>query len=115
MKSNRTCANQLISRAKDCCRTWRSIGVVAVTTAVIWNAPARAADEIQVYNAEIAKVGEWTVQQHLNYALSGRRVPDFPGGLVPNGPLNGTPEFGQGIPPWWEWGFYIPWAVDNRG
>src|SRR4051812_45508141 len=32
-------------------------------------APARAVDEIQVYNAEIAKVGEWTVQQHLNYAI----------------------------------------------
>lgn len=75
---------------------------------------AQAADEIQVYNAEIAKVGEWTIQQHLNYALSGRRVPDFPGGLIPNHALQGTPEFAQGITPWWEWGFYIPWALDQR-
>jgi len=76
---------------------------------------ARAADEIQVYNAEIAKVGEWTVQQHLNYAIRGRKEPGFPGGLVPNHALNGTPEFAQGITPWWEWGFYVPWAVDQSG
>ena len=28
-------------------------------------------DEIQVYNAEIAEVGQWTYEQHLNYALVG--------------------------------------------
>jgi hypothetical protein len=27
---------------------------------------ARAVDEIQVYNAEIAKVGQWTFQLHSN-------------------------------------------------
>jgi hypothetical protein len=80
-----------------------------------WIAPAHAVDEIQVYNAEIASVGEWTVQQHLNYAISGRKVPDFPGGLVPNHTLNGTPEFAYGITNWWEFGFYLPWAVDNQG
>src|SRR5258708_8021225 len=30
---------------------------------------ARATDEIQVYNAEIAKVGQWTFQLHSNYAF----------------------------------------------
>ena len=45
---------------------------------------ARAADEIQVYNAEIAKVGQWTFQLHNNYAFIGRKEPDFPGGLIPN-------------------------------
>ena len=34
---------------------------------------ARAVDEIQVYNAEIAKVGQWTFQLHNNYAFIGRR------------------------------------------
>ncbi|MEA2987928.1 MAG: hypothetical protein QOG83_639 [Alphaproteobacteria bacterium] len=76
---------------------------------------AFADDEIQVYNGEIAKVGEWTVQQHLNYAFNGRRTPDFPGGLVPHRTLNGTPEFAYGITPWWEWGFYIPWAINKEG
>jgi hypothetical protein len=36
-------------------------------------------DEIQVYNAEIAKVGQWTIQFHNNYAINGRKEPDFIG------------------------------------
>jgi hypothetical protein len=56
--------------------------------------PARAVnDEIQVYNAEIAKVGQWTFQLHSNYAFSGRKEPDFPGGIIPNHALNGTGEW----------------------
>jgi hypothetical protein len=76
--------------------------------------PARAVDEIQVYNAEIAEVGQWTVEQHLNYTLNGRKQPDFPGGLVPNHALNGTPEFAYGVTDWFEFGFYIPWAVNAQ-
>ena len=41
----------------------------------------RANDEIQVYNAEIAKIGQWTFQLHNNYAF---KEPDFAGGLIPN-------------------------------
>ena len=54
--------------------------VLLVTTVV----SAYAADGIQVYNAEIAKVGQWTFQLHNNYAFIGRKEPDFPGGLIPN-------------------------------
>ena len=39
---------------------------------------ARADDEIQVYTGEIADVGKWTAQHHLNYAIQGRKEPDFP-------------------------------------
>ena len=77
--------------------------------------PAHAVDEIQVYNAEIAKVGQWTIQQHLNYTLQGHKTPDFPGGLISNHALNGTPELAYGITDWWELGFYAPFAVDSRG
>ena len=76
---------------------------------------AHAVDEIQVYNAEIAKVGQWTAQLHLNYAFIGRKDPDFPGGLVPNHALNGTPEFAYGVTEWWEIGFYVPFAIDQNG
>src|ERR1700732_2293329 len=72
-------------------------------------------DEIQVYNAEIAKVGQWTLQLHLNYALDGRKLPDFPGGLIPHHALNGTPELAYGITDWWELGFYAPFAVNQNG
>jgi hypothetical protein len=75
--------------------------------------PARAVDEIQIYNAEIADVGQFTVQQHLNYTFVGRKEPDFPGGFVPNHALNGTPEFAWGITNWFELGLYIPWAVSE--
>ena len=74
-----------------------------------------AADEIQVYNAEIAEVGQWTFQQHLNYILQGRSQPEFPGGLIPNHSLNGTPELAYGVTEGWELGFYAPFAVDSRG
>jgi hypothetical protein len=70
---------------------------------------------IQVYNAEIANVGQWTPQQHLNYAIDGRKAPDFPGGIIPNHALNGTPELAYGIADWWEMGFYAPFAVDQTG
>lgn len=76
---------------------------------------AQAADEIQVYNAEIAEVGQWTIQQHLNYTFIGRTQPDFPGGLIPNHSLNGTPELAYGVTDWWELGFYAPFAVNSTG
>src|SRR5215831_8099694 len=61
--------------------------------------PARAVDEIQVYNAEIAKVGQWTFHLHNNYAFIGRKEPDFPGGLIPNHALQGTGANGPGASP----------------
>jgi hypothetical protein len=74
-----------------------------------------ATDEIQVYNAEIAEVGQWTLQQHLNYTAQGRAFADFPGGLVPNHSLNGTPELAYGVADWWELGLYAPFAFDQQG
>ncbi len=70
-------------------------------------------DEIQVYNAEIAEVGQWTYQQHLNYAAVGQTLPEVPGGFASNHGLQGTPEFAYGITDWWEGGFYIPFAVSD--
>ncbi len=72
-------------------------------------------DEIQVYNAEIASVGQWTYQQHLNYAPIGQNQPVVPGGLVSNHALQGTPEFAYGLTEWWEAGFYLPFAINGDG
>jgi len=87
-----------------------AVGISGLSPKMTW-----ATDEIQVYNAEIAEVGQWTFQQHLNYIPEGRTQPDFPGGLVPNHSLNGTPEWARGMTDWWELGFYTPFAVDNHG
>jgi hypothetical protein len=75
--------------------------------------PAKATDEIQVYNAGIAAVGQFTIQQHLNYTPVGIKDPPFPGGLVSNGAINGTPEFAYGVTDWWEVGLYLPFAIER--
>jgi len=85
--------------------------------AVLWVAlaqPAKAIDEIQVYNASIAAPGQFTIQQHLNFVGAGLTTPPFPGGLVSNHSLNGTPEFAYGVTDWWEVGLYLPFAVQDR-
>ena len=91
--------------------------VAALTSATCLTAigqPAKATDEIQVYNAAIAAVGQFTYQQHLNYVPLGLNEPPFPGGLVSNHSLNGTPEFAYGVTEWWELGLYLPFSVENQ-
>ena len=76
--------------------------------------PAKAIDEIQVYNAGIAQPGQFTIQQHLNYVPLGVKDPPFPGGLVSHNSINGTPEFAYGVTDWWELGLYLPFAIQDR-
>src|SRR3981081_4228614 len=76
--------------------------------------PAKAVDEIQVYNAGIAAVGQFTIQQHLNYIPLGVKDPPFPGGLISHNSINGTPEFAYGVTDWWEVGLYLPFAIQDR-
>jgi hypothetical protein len=77
--------------------------------------PAHAVDEIQVYNAEIAAPGQFTLQQHLNYVWKGSTEPDFPNGFASNRTLNGTPELAYGVTDWFELGLYAPFAIDSSG
>src|ERR1700680_2999748 len=76
--------------------------------------PAKATDEIQVYNAGIAAPGQFTIQQHLNYVGLGVKEPPFPGGLVSHHSINGTPEFAYGVTGWWEVGLYLPFAIQDQ-
>ena len=76
---------------------------------------ARAADEIQVYNAEINRPGQFSLQLHGNYVPRGRTAAAFPGGMVPDRAFNGTPEFALGITECWEIGAYLPYAVTRGG
>ncbi|MDH6257103.1 hypothetical protein [Bradyrhizobium sp. BR13661] len=75
---------------------------------------AHATDEIQVYNAGIAEIGQFTIQQHLNYVALGQKNPPFPGGLASNHSLNGTPEFAYGVTDWWEVGLYLPFSIQDE-
>jgi len=95
----------------------RAWAVAVVTIAMLVPNCARAVDqvhdEIQVYNADIAAVGQWTYEQHLNYVAVGQTKPEVPGGFASNHSLQGTPEFAYGLTPWWEAGFYLPFAVNS--
>ncbi|MGB6543158.1 MAG: hypothetical protein WBF03_20050 [Xanthobacteraceae bacterium] len=100
-----------------CAAGFVAVGGAAIFAMTIW--PACAADqvhdEIQVYNAEIAEIGQWTYEQHLDYALVGQAQPVVPGGFASNRSLQGTPEFAYGLTNWWEAGFYLPFAVTGTG
>jgi hypothetical protein len=73
-------------------------------------------DEIQVYDAVIAAPGQLNLTWHNNFTLSGRTEPAFDGGIVPNHALNGVPEWGYGVTPWFEAGLYLPvYTLTNDG
>ena len=96
----------------------RAFIVFALSNLILTQMPSAHAadqvhDEIQVYNAGIAAIGQWTYEQHLNYAAMGQTVPEVPGGLHSNHALQGTPEFAYGLTEWWEAGFYLPFAVNG--
>ena len=91
------------------------VAAVSLAAALLGASPVHAVDEIQVYTAEINEVGQFSVQQHLNYTISGLTTPAYPGALIDNHALNGTPEFAYGVTPWLELGLYIPWAVNEQG
>jgi hypothetical protein len=95
---------------------------LTVANALLFALPASVAlavdqvhDEIQVYKGDIAEVGQWTYEQHLNFAAVGQTQPEFPGGFTSNHTLQGTPEFAYGITSWWEAGLYLPFAVTGNG
>jgi hypothetical protein len=79
------------------------LALIALT--VIANAQT---DEIQVYTAEIASPGEFTLTLHNNYTPDGLKYPAFPGAVVPDRALNGVPEWAYGATDWLELGVYLP-------
>ena len=92
-------------------RAARLLSALALVLGVA-STQARAVDEIQVYNAEINLPRQFSLQLHGNYIARGIAEADFPGGLVPAGSFNGTPEFAYGLFDWWEVGAYLPYAVE---
>jgi hypothetical protein len=80
-------------------------------------AAARAqTDEIQVYNGEINKPGQFSVTWHNNYTPIGRKEPAFAGAIVPDHALNGVPEYAYGVNDWFELGAYLPlYSVTRDG
>jgi hypothetical protein len=73
-------------------------------------------DEIQVYNAEIEDQGKFNIMVHTNFTPIGRKVADFPGGIIPNDSVNGTAEWAYGVTDWFEQGLYLPvYTIYSQG
>lgn len=92
-----------------------SIGLGAMVALFITAQRAEAqTDEIQVYTGEINAPGQLSLTLHNNYTPIGRRKADMPGGIVPEGALNGVPEWGFGATEWLELGLYLPLYTFTR-
>jgi hypothetical protein len=98
-------------------RAWGLQRALLLAPLLAWTLPSKAqTDEIQVYDAGIAAPGQLNLTWHNNYTPAGRTEPAFPGGIVPNHALNGVPEWGFGVTPWFEAGLYLPvYTLTNDG
>jgi hypothetical protein len=91
------------------------LGIIFLTIGLAGTAFGQT-DEIQVYDAAIAPTGPFNLTLHNNYTPSGRSVPDFAGGVVPDRTLNGVAEWAYGATPWFEQGLYLPlYSVTRDG
>lgn len=74
-----------------------------------------APEEIQVYLDDTSAPGQFGVDVHNNYVLSGRAAPDYPGETAPRHQYRLTPEFYYGISQTVELGLYILSTRDAQG
>jgi hypothetical protein len=83
---------------------------------VLRGAEALAApDEIEVYTDEINAPGEFAVEQHINYVITGTQTADYAGQMPSNHVLQITPEFSYGLTKNLEAGLYVPFAFAADG
>jgi hypothetical protein len=76
---------------------------------------AASGDEIQVYNEEINKPGEFGVEVHANYVSSGVKTPAYIGEIPSHHNFRLTPEFNYGFTNNVDGGIYIPTIRDANG
>jgi hypothetical protein len=87
----------------------RLSGIAPALLSLAWASTAGAqTDEIQVYDATIAKPGVFNLTWHDNFISSGSATPGFPGAIAPDKSLNGVTEWAYGAAPWFEAGLYFP-------
>lgn len=91
--------------------------ILVVLASLVGPRPARAEDafEIQVYDSDIDKPLETSIEGHVNYVARGRRTPDYRGELTPDQLVHMTLEPAVGITDFWELGGYLQFAWDPRG
>ncbi|HEY3917775.1 MAG TPA: hypothetical protein VGL83_08270 [Stellaceae bacterium] len=93
-----------------------SAAIAGIACTLMARGAAAQTDEIQVYNGGINEVGQASLTLHNNYTPIGRKEPEFPGGIVPQGALNGVAEWAYGAKDWLELGLYLPlYSVTREG
>lgn len=75
-----------------------------------------APEEIQVYMNEMGQPGEFGLDVHVNYVVTGSTMPDFAGAQLARHALRVTPEFSYGLTRSLELGAYVLGVrdADNR-
>lgn len=71
--------------------------------------------EYQAYDSEINKVGEFSLETHLNSNLVGKTTPDYAGKIDENHLSHLTFEFARGMTSFWELGTYLQTALAEDG
>ncbi|GAB3455446.1 hypothetical protein GCM10027321_07940 [Massilia terrae] len=90
-------------------------GFTLLLLALAAGAATAAPEEIQVYMNEMNKPGEFGLDVHANYVLSGSRELDYTGAQLSRHALRVTPEFSYGLTDSLELGAYILGARDAAG
>ncbi len=92
---------------------WRS--GVALAAGLLAVAPAAAApEEIQVYENDLDRPGQFGLDIHTNYVTSNHALPDYPGEQPSDRRFRVTPEFSYGLTSAVELGLYLPLAELDR-
>jgi hypothetical protein len=86
-------------------RVMRAFVLIVSAMFVLPAASFAQTDEIQVYDAAIAKPGIFNLTWHNNFIADGLTMP---GGLIPDKSFNGVTEWAYGVTPWFEAGLYLP-------
>jgi hypothetical protein len=93
----------------------RHRGLATLLLACIAGAASAAPEEIQVYMNEMNQPGEFGLDVHTNYVVSGAREPDYAGAQLSRHALRVTPEFSYGLTDSLELGAYLLGARDAGG
>jgi hypothetical protein len=91
---------------------WAALAFVACGFLAAGAGRALAApEEIQVYENDMDKPGQFGLDVHNNYVFGGDEPLDYPGEQQSNGRYRLTPEFSYGLTPDIELGLYLPLAT----
>jgi len=91
---------------------------VGVATGLVLLSAARASaapEEIQVYEDDLDKPGQFGLDVHSNYVVSGYAPQQYPGQQPSAGTFRLTPEWSYGVTPNVELGLYLPLTTLHDG